>query len=89
MFDVFRNLNNRRMAVPFTAIMAMAVLLIVAILAMAVLFTLPIMARSLPVQAQQAGLSPTVAKEAPHVVRVDWPAIEIASATYEILEEIA
>jgi|HubBroStandDraft_6_1064221.scaffolds.fasta_scaffold4940407_1 hypothetical protein len=89
MFDVFHNLDSRRMAVPFTAIMAMAVPLIVAILAMAVLFTLAITATSIPVEAQQTGLPPTVAKEAPHVLRVDWPAIKIASATYEILEEIA
>jgi hypothetical protein len=89
MFGVFRNINSRRMAVPFTAIIAMAVPLTVAILAMAVLFTLAIMATSLPAQAQQTGLSPTVAQEAPHVLGFDWPAIEIASAPYEILEEIA
>lgn len=83
---MFRNLNSRRMAVPFTAIMAMAVPFI---LAMAVLFTLAIMATSLPAQTPQTGLSPTLAQEAPHVLRFDWPAIEIASATYEILEEIA
>ena len=76
---MYRNLNSRRMAVPLT----------VAILAMAVLFTLAILATSLPAQAQQTGLSPPVAQEAPHVLRFAWPAIEIASATYEILEEIA
>lgn len=86
---MFRNLHSRRMAVPLTVILAMAVPLIVAILAMAVLFTLAIMATSLPVLAQQTGLSPTVTKEAPCVLRADWPAIEIASATHEILEEIA
>ena len=65
MFDVFRNLNNRRCAVPFT----------VAILVMAVLTMLAIMATSL--------------REAPYVLRVDWPALEVAGATDEILEEIA
>jgi hypothetical protein len=89
MFGMFRNLSSGRMAVPFTAIVAMAVPLTVAILATAVLFTLAIMGTSLPARAQQTGMSPTVAQEAPRVPRFDRPAIEIASATYEILEEIA
>lgn len=75
---MFRNPNIPRKAVPFTA----------AILAMAVLFTLAIMATSLHVKAQQTGLSRTDSQKTPHVLRFAWPAIEIASATYEILEEI-
>jgi hypothetical protein len=79
MFGMFRNPDRRRSAVVF----------VIAITAMAVLFTIAIMATSLPVQAQPTGLSPTVAQDAPRVLRSDWPAIAIASATCENLEELA
>ena len=78
---MFRNPNRRRRAVPF----------VIPITAMAVQFTIAIMATlttSLPAQAQQTGLSRTVAQDAPHVLRLDWLAIAIASATYENLEEL-
>ena len=76
-----RNPNRRRRAVPF----------VIPITAMAVQFTIAIMATlttSLPAQAQPTGLSPTVAQDAPRVLRSDRPAIAIASATYENLEEL-
>jgi hypothetical protein len=82
MFGMFRNPGGRRSAVVF----------VIAITAMAVLFTVAIMATlatSLPAQAQPTGLSPTVAQDAPRVLRSDWPAITIANATYENLEEFA
>src|SRR3954469_9873000 len=41
-----------------------------------------ILATLLPVQAQQSGLTPTVA-HATHELHFDWPAVEISSATYE------
>ena len=79
---MFRNPNRRCRAVPF----------VIAITAMAVLFTIAIMATlatSLAAQAQPTGLSPTAAQDAPRVLRSDWPAIAIASATCENLEELA
>jgi hypothetical protein len=82
MFGMFRNPGRRRSAVVF----------VIAITAMAVLFTVAIMATlatSLPAQAQPTGLSSRVAQDAPHVLRSDWPAIAIASATYEKFEEFA
>jgi hypothetical protein len=82
MFGMFRIPDRRRSAVVF----------VIAIAAMAVLFTIAIMttlATSLPAQAQPTGLSPTVAQDAPRVLRSDRPAIAIASATYVNLEEFA
>jgi hypothetical protein len=89
MFDVFHNLNNRRMAVPFTAIMAMAVLLIVSINRWGQSCLLRQYRKRSCHDREREQHSDCQAKEAPHVLRVDGPAIEIASATYEILEEIA
>jgi hypothetical protein len=68
------------------------VVFIIAIAAMTVLFTIAItatLATSLPAQAQPTGLSPTVAQDAPRVLRSDWPAIASASTTYENPEELA
>jgi|HubBroStandDraft_3_1064219.scaffolds.fasta_scaffold720862_2 hypothetical protein len=79
---MFRNPDRRRSAVVF----------IIAIAAMTVLFTIAItatLATSLPAQAQPTGLSPTVAQDAPRVLRSDWPAIASASTTYENPEELA
>ena len=41
-----------------------------------------VLATLLPVEAQQSGLTPTVAHAA-HELHFDWPAVEISSATYE------
>ena len=52
-------------------------------LRLALPFAAAFIATSFPAQAQQSGLTPTVSHSS-HLLQFDWPAIETASATYEV-----